>query len=74
MTAALESQISRLTRRKKIALADRLLADTEMHAKPLGVHRANDPALEAELRRRLANKTPGAWLTAAEFRAKTGLR
>ncbi|MEY2878795.1 MAG: hypothetical protein RLZZ15_1175 [Verrucomicrobiota bacterium] len=74
MTAALESQISRLSRSEKIALADRLLADTELHAKPPGLRRADDPGVEAELRRRLADKTPGAWLTLAEFRAKADLR
>jgi hypothetical protein len=74
MNATLEAQISRLSRREKIALADRLLEDTELHAKPPGIRRASDPALEAELRRRLADKTPGAWLTLAEFRSKAGLR
>ena len=32
------------------------------------------PELEAELRRRLADKRPGAWLTVEEFRRRVGLR
>jgi hypothetical protein len=74
MTAALESQISRLSRREKIALADRLLGDTELHAKPPGLRSAADPGLEDELRRRLGDRAPGAWLTLDQFRRQSGLR
>jgi hypothetical protein len=74
MTPAFETQISRLTKRQKLALADRLLADAGVHSKPSGILSAHDPALEPELRRRLADKRSGAWLTREAFRAKTGLR
>ena len=74
MTLALETHIARLTKRQKLALADRLLADAGVHAKPPGILSEKDPRLDAELRRRLADKRPGAWLTLAEFRKKAGLR
>ena len=74
MNATLENEITRLTKRQKLALANRLLTDAGLHAKPPGVLGANDPNLEVELRRRLADKRPGAWLTLEEFRLRTGLR
>jgi hypothetical protein len=74
MNTALESHISKLSKRQKIALAERLLADAGVHSKPPGVRSADDPELEAELRHRLADKRPGAWLTLEEFRLRTGLR
>lgn len=74
MTPALETQIARLTKRQKLALADRLLSDAGAHAKPRGILSDNDPGLESELHRRLTDIRPGAWLTLEEFRAKTRLR
>lgn len=74
MTPAMETQIARLTKRQKLALADRLLTDAGVHAKPPGILGDDDPGLEAELHRRLVDTRPGAWLTLEEFRTKTGLR
>ena len=74
MNAALDAQLSRLTKRQKLALANRLLADAGLHAKPPAILSADDPGLEAELRRRLDDDSPGAWLTLDEFRVKAGLR
>jgi len=74
MNAALDAQLSRLTKRQKLALAHRLLADAGLHAKPPGILSADDPGLETELRRRLDDASPDAWLTLEEFRAKAGLR
>ncbi|MBI5770718.1 MAG: hypothetical protein HZA93_23275 [Verrucomicrobia bacterium] len=74
MATVLEKEISRLTKRQKLVLADRLLADAGLHAKPPGIMSENDPGLEAELNRRLADRRPGAWLTLEEFRTQTRLR
>jgi hypothetical protein len=74
MTAVLESELAKLTKRQKTALAGRLLSETGAHAKPPDVMSADDPALEAELRRRLADRRPDAWLTLEEFRLRTVAR
>ncbi len=74
MNAALETQISRLNKRQKLALADRLLADAGLHAKPPGILSASDSGLGTELYRRLSDKSPDAWLSLESFRAKAGLR
>jgi hypothetical protein len=74
MKPALEEQILRLSRREKLALANRLLADAGAHEKPPGILSEADPSLLSELRRRLKDSRPGTWLTLEQFRAKTGLR
>ena len=74
MTAALESEIAKLTKRQKAALAGRLLTEVGAHTKPPGIMAQDDPALESELKRRLADQRPGAWLTEEQFRAKTAVR
>ena len=74
MNATLQSEITRLTKRQKIALANRLLGEAGLHGKPPGLWSSDDPNLESELRRRLADTKPGAWLTHEEFRIKAGLR
>lgn len=74
MSPALKGHIARLTKRQKLALAERLLDEAGVHARPPGIRSEDDPELEAELRRRLADDRPGTWLTAAEFRARAGLR
>jgi hypothetical protein len=71
MTTALAAEISKMTKRQKLALADRLLKEAGAHAKPSQIYGANDPALKAELPRRLADRSPGAWLSLDEFRART---
>lgn len=71
MTIALTSELSKMTKRQKLALADRLLAEAGAHAKPSTVYGSDDPALGAELRRRLDDRSPGAWLSLDEFRART---
>jgi hypothetical protein len=35
----------------------------------MGIRSSDDPALTAELRRRLTDRSPGAWLTLEELRA-----
>ncbi len=74
MNATLETQILSLSKRQKLALAERLLADAGLQEKPPGLLSASDPKLETILRQRLSDKRPGTWLSPAEFRAKTGLR
>ena len=74
MNTALETQISKLSKRQKLALAERLLADAGLHAKPPGLLAADDSRTEGEARRRLDGKPAGAWLTLDEFRFRTGLR
>lgn len=71
MTTAVANAIARMTKRQKLALADRLLAEAGTHAKPSKVYGSEDPALDAELRRRLDDRSPGAWLSLDEFRART---
>lgn len=73
MTSAFATEISRLTKRQKLALADRLLAETGVHHPPPAIRTSHDPRLPAELRRRLSEKTPGAWLTLDEFKARHGI-
>jgi hypothetical protein len=74
MTAVLESEIAKLTKRQKAALAGRLLSEVVAHVKPPGIMTQDDPALESEPKCRLADRRPGTWLTEEEFRAKTAVR
>jgi hypothetical protein len=74
MNPTLERQVSQLNRRQKLALANRLLADAGLHARPPALRDSADAKLEAEVRRRLSDKRPDAWMTLAEFRGSTGLR
>jgi hypothetical protein len=74
MTAVLETEIAKLTKRQNAALAGRLLTEAGANAKPPGIRAADDPTLEVELKRRLADRRPGTWLTEEEFRAKTASR
>ena len=71
MTTELAAQITRLTKRQKLHLADQLLAEAGAHKRPSTIRSSDDPALEAELRRRLSDRSPGAWLSLDEFRART---
>jgi hypothetical protein len=71
MTTELAVQITKLTKRQKINLADQLLAEAGAHKKPTHIRSSDDPALEAEVRRRLSARSPGAWLSLEEFRAQT---
>ena len=71
MTTELAAQITKLTKRQKIHLADQLLAEAGAHKKPSTIRSSDDPALEAEVRRRLSDRSPGAWLSLDEFRART---
>ena len=71
VTTAVANAIAKMTKRQKLALADRLLAEAGTHAKPSTVCSSDDPALDAELRRRLNDRSPGAWLSLDEFRART---
>ena len=71
VTTAVAKAIAKMTKRQKLALADRLLAEAGTHAKPSTVYGSDDPVLEAELRRRLDDRSPGAWLSLDEFRART---
>jgi hypothetical protein len=70
MTIELAAQLTKLTKRQKLDLADRLLADAGAHCKPASIHSYNDAALKTELHRRLDDKAAGAWLNAAEFKAR----
>jgi hypothetical protein len=71
MTVALASELARMSRRQKLNLADKLLTDAGAHNQPARILSANDPALVAELKRRLADRRPGAWLSLDEFRAQS---
>jgi hypothetical protein len=71
VTTALATEPAKMTRRQKLSLADHLLTETGAHAKPDTIRDSEDPALTAELRRRLTDRSPGAWLTLEEFRAQT---
>lgn len=71
MTTAVAKALGKRTKRQKLALADRLLAEAGTHAKPSTVYGSDAPALDAELRRRLDDRSPGAWLSLDEFRART---
>ena len=70
MTTALAAQLTKLTKRQKLHLADQLLAEAGAHKKPSLIRSSDDPALPAELRRRLSDRSPGAWLSLEEFRAQ----
>ena len=74
VTTAVANAIAKMTKRQKLALADRLLAEAGTHAKPSTVYGSDDPALDAALRRRLDDRSPGAWLSLDEFRARTRSR
>jgi hypothetical protein len=71
VTTVLAAELTKLTKRQKLDLADQLLAEAGAHKKPSLIRSSDDPALEAELRRRLADRSPGAWLSLEEFRAQT---
>jgi hypothetical protein len=71
VTSELASQLTKLTKRQKIKLADQLLAEAGGHDKPFTLRSSDDPTLRAELRRRLADRSPGAWLSLEQFRART---
>lgn len=71
MTTELAAQITKLTKRQKLHLADQLLAEAGAHAKPSLIRSSDDPALEAEVRRRLSDRSPGAWLSLEDLRART---
>ena len=71
VTTAVANAIAKMTKRQKLALADRLLAETGAHDKPSYLHSSDDPALNAVLERRLNDRSPGAWLSLDEFRART---
>ena len=71
MTTELAAQLTKLTKRQKLDLADQLLTEAGAHDKPSAIRSSDDPALAAELRRRLSNRSSGAWLSLEEFRART---
>lgn len=71
VATAVANAIAKMTKRQKLALVDRLLAEAGTHAKPSTIYGSDDQALEAELRRRLNDRRPGAWLSLDEFRAQT---
>lgn len=71
MTLELATQLTKLTKRQKIKLADQLLTEAGAHDKPPTIRSSDDPALGAELRRRLSDRSPGAWLSLDEVRART---
>jgi len=74
VTTELAAQLIKLTKRQKINLANQLLAEAGAHNKPSTIQGSDDPALPAELRRRLSDRSPGAWLSLDQFRARTRLR
>ena len=74
VTTSVANAIAKMTKRQKLALADRLLAEAGTHAKPSTVYGSDSPVLDAELRRRLDDRSPGAWLSLDEFRARTRSR
>lgn len=71
MTTEFATQLTKLTKRQKLKLADQLLAEAGAHKKPTMIRSSDDPALKAEVGRRLADRSPGAWLSLEEFRAQT---
>ena len=71
MTTELATQLTKLTKRQKLNLADQLLAEAGAHKKPTQIRSSDDPALPAEVRRRHSDRSPGAWLSLDEFRAQT---
>jgi|GEM_PF-5252315 len=74
MTTELATQLRELTRRQKLDLADRLLAAAGAHTKPSPVRASDDPSLAAELRRRLKDQNPDAWLSVDQFRERNRSR
>jgi hypothetical protein len=74
VTTVLTNELKKMTKRQKLALANKLLAEAGTHAKPSTVYGSDDPVLDAELARRLNDRSPGAWLSLDEFRARTRLR
>jgi hypothetical protein len=66
-----------VTRRRKPAKSRKLdrteprPTETGAQPKPSLIRSSDDPALDAELRRRLKDRSPGAWLSLEEFRAQT---
>ena len=71
MTTELATQLTKLTKRQKLHLADQLLAEAGAHQRPSTIRSSDDPALKAEVRRRLSDRSPGAWLSLDEFRARS---
>ena len=71
MTTELAAQLTKLTKRQKLNLADQLLTEAGAHKKPSTIRSSDDPALEAEVRRRLSDRSPGAWLSLDKVRART---
>ena len=71
MTTELAAQLTKLTKRQKLNLADQLLTEAGAHKRPSTIRSSDDPALEAEVRRRLSDRSPGAWLSLEQFRAQT---
>jgi hypothetical protein len=71
MTTALAAQLTKLTKRQKITLADQLLSEAGAHDQPSTIRSSDDPALAAELARRLSDRSSGAWLSLDAFRAQT---
>ncbi|HTO03885.1 MAG TPA: hypothetical protein VL069_09300 [Opitutus sp.] len=70
MTTELAAQLTKLTKRQKLDLADRLLGEAGAHAKPATLRSASDPALEFELHRRLGEKARGTWLSTSKLQAR----
>jgi hypothetical protein len=57
-----------------LSLADQLLADAGAHRRQHGIRSSDDPALEDELNRRLADRDSEAWLSVSEFKTRTKRR
>ena len=74
MTTELAAQITKLTKRQKLHLADQLLAEAGAHKKPTTIRSSDDPVLETEVRRRLSDRSPGAWLSLDTFVVAVALR
>ena len=71
MTTAVAKAIARMTKRQKIGAGGQAVAEEGAHAKPSTVYGSDNPALDAVLKRRLNDRSPGAWLSLDEFRART---
>lgn len=74
MNATLDSEIAKLNDAQKIGLIDRLWHELEASGPPPGLLNEDDPRLEAELERRLAEaqSQPEQWLTLEQFKATFG--
>jgi hypothetical protein len=70
MTTEFVAQLTKLTKRQKLELADCLLAEAGAHVKPPSIRSSRDPALEAELHRRLGDRDRGSWLSVSELKAR----